>query len=126
MRKLITHLFLLATVMLTSIATADQTTYTRWENDQVVVSAAVNIWLRASEPSGLFCSRGKQLGVIKQGQNVKVRKYIIAKCGILFKYDYLEVEVINPGPNQPPWGIVSAVNDDGSPLFLEPIKGEEE
>ena len=104
-----------------SIATVAvaQPDYERWGREQIVATAVVDIWVRSSEPAGLFCSRGKKLGVIKTGQKVKVKKYINAKCGLLFKYDYLEIEVLNPTSKQPPWGIVSAVNDDGSPLFID-------
>ena len=123
MRKVIGFIYLIIATQFNSVAVADQSTYKRWVKDKVLIDATVNVWLRASEPSGLFCSRGKQLAVIEKGQTVTVRNYINAECGILFRYDYLEIEIVNPKSGQTPWGIVSAVNDDGSPLFVETITG---
>lgn len=124
MKKNIGNILLVSSLLLTALVYAKSSIYKNWETQQVTVEAQVNVWFRSAEPSGLFCSRGKQLGVIEKGQNVKVRKYIVAKCGIFFTYDYLEVDIVDPKPNQSPWGIVSAVNDDGSPLFKAIEEGD--
>jgi len=111
------HLIILSILMLYASSSLSEPNYKQWGADQVTVIAAVDVWVRSSEPRGLFCSRGNKVDVLKKGTEVKVNRYIKANCGLFYYYDYFEIEYVNPKDNRLSLGVVSAVNDDGAALF---------
>mgnify|MGYP001026509631 CR=1 FL=1 len=82
------------------------------------LKAEGDVYVRQSPPSGLFCSRGKELGMVKKGQVVKKIEDVKAVCGLFFYYNYYKIEFkdTNGLIHQ---AYVSQVDHDGSTLFSE-------
>lgn len=106
-----------AAVFIGVTAYAQQPDFREWGESSATATAVVDVWIREAAPSGLFCSRGDRVGVVPKGAMVRVLNYIPARCGLFFRYEYLEIEVIDAPAGTPERGIVSAVNGNGSPLF---------
>jgi len=87
-----------------------------WITETVIATG--DVFLRDSPPQGLFCSKGKQLGVITKGEKVRVISHTKATCALFFSYDFIEVERLKDNLSKNQRRGFAAVRDkNGNILF---------
>jgi len=80
------------------------------------IIATGNVFVRESPPNGLFCSKGKDLGVLKSGDSVKLIREVKAVCGLFFQYKFYLIEYTDK-TGAAHEAYVSSVDSDGTELF---------
>ena len=87
-----------------------------WINETVIATG--DVFLRDSPPQGLFCSKGKKLGVITKGEKVRVLSHAKATFALFFSYDFIEVERMKDNlPKNQRVGFAAVRDKDGTTLF---------
>lgn len=88
------------------------------------VTATGDVWLRSSPPKGLFCSKGKQIALVKKNEEAKVLEHVKITCALAFSYDFLRIKRLGAGISESErYGYV-AVIDDASAKALFTIEGQ--
>ncbi|MEM1435873.1 MAG: hypothetical protein AAGG11_17565 [Pseudomonadota bacterium] len=82
------------------------------------LEATGNVYLRTALPRGLFCTKGKAIGIVSPGEVVQVIRAVPAKCG-LRTYEFYEVYYQSPRSEREQRGFVAMVDSSGQPLFQE-------
>ena len=80
------------------------------------LKAVGNVFVRELPPSGLFCSKGEDLGVINTGEKVKLIREVSAVCGLFFSYKFFLIEYTDKNGNKID-AYVSSLDSNGRELF---------
>jgi hypothetical protein len=88
-----------------------------WKGKTLVATG--DVFLRDAPPRGLFCTKGKQLGLIKKGEKVKVLSHKKAQCALVMEYDFIEVERLKKGLKQNEKFGFAAVRDTNKKVLFK-------